>query len=324
MKKLFQSGLVLTALGLLVSCGQPSSESQSLSANIINGKVTAPGEWTNVVALVSKRDGSKFCSGTVIAPTMIYSAAHCIITSDDVLDVLKNLEDKINGLATPTEKRDYISFIVKFLFKRTVDDLAIEVDGQVSDVVASVKIDAEWESYLSIAAFVKYNLASEAEKSFNSLNMRDRSEITLKSELAVSIVPKISAAEWNEIIKDPYLRYAVTFVGYGFTKTQSEQTAEELDRNSFFGVKHVVETKLTHISKDGFTVYAGVNGQSACQGDSGGAAFIKLPKGQLRFFASITAVARIKCGADIASRLNGSLGNLTLGSTKVDLRVDNL
>jgi hypothetical protein len=239
-----------------------------------------------------------------------------------VLDVLNYLKDKVEALATAEEKRAGIKRIVDLLLKHAIDDLTIEVDGAIRDVVASVKIDPKWQEFLAIAGYREFKVATAAEIAFNQFNLRDRSEITLKEEITVPLIKKISATEWTEILKNPYFPYKLVFVGYGFTRDPKEQSPEQLDQNSFFGTKYFVETTMTHISKDEFTVYGGVNGQSACMGDSGGAAFIQIPNGELRYFASITAVARAKCGADIASRLNGEMSDLTLGSTKVDLRVD--
>lgn len=62
----------LVLLTALASC-QPSPSSSKL--NIIGGRKAGPGEFPFVVAVL--RNGIPFCSGTVIAPRFILSAAHC-------------------------------------------------------------------------------------------------------------------------------------------------------------------------------------------------------------------------------------------------------
>jgi secreted trypsin-like serine protease len=63
---------------LLASCGPTEQESTS-SVKVFGGRASEDGEWSSSVAIL--RGGSTFCTGTVVHPRLVITAAHCVTNS---------------------------------------------------------------------------------------------------------------------------------------------------------------------------------------------------------------------------------------------------
>lgn len=63
-------------LGFLTQCG-PSTQIQTSDLSIYGGERVSSGEWDNTVALTDAE--GIFCTGTAVSPTVIITAAHCLI-----------------------------------------------------------------------------------------------------------------------------------------------------------------------------------------------------------------------------------------------------
>lgn len=63
------------------------------TTEIIGGELTEPGEFDGVVALQA---GTGLCSGTVVAPRLILTAAHCLASLDPDTEVIVHYGDSIN------------------------------------------------------------------------------------------------------------------------------------------------------------------------------------------------------------------------------------
>jgi secreted trypsin-like serine protease len=57
---------------------KPVVDTNSRHARIINGAYAADGSWPFIVSLRSASTGGHFCGGSVIAPNLILTAAHCV------------------------------------------------------------------------------------------------------------------------------------------------------------------------------------------------------------------------------------------------------
>lgn len=71
-------GLALSSSSILCACGPASGPStiQEATGAIIDGAPAAPGDFPNTGALVV--EGDVWCTGTLIAPGVVLTAAHCI------------------------------------------------------------------------------------------------------------------------------------------------------------------------------------------------------------------------------------------------------
>jgi secreted trypsin-like serine protease len=83
--RLAAAGLPLTALLVAGALSTGADAITGRQVKIIGGSVAAPGQFPWMVALVDPRarnaaDG-QFCGGTVIAPLVVLTAAHCVYGS---------------------------------------------------------------------------------------------------------------------------------------------------------------------------------------------------------------------------------------------------
>jgi secreted trypsin-like serine protease len=70
--------IVPAAQAASADSAKPVVDTNPAHARIINGSVAADGSWPFIVSLRSASTGGHFCGGTVIAPNLILTAAHCV------------------------------------------------------------------------------------------------------------------------------------------------------------------------------------------------------------------------------------------------------
>jgi V8-like Glu-specific endopeptidase len=77
--KTFQRAIQYVGWGFLASAvlGCGAVEDTASELKIYGGKKTKAGEWLNTVAITSG-SGRMFCSGTVVHPRLVITAAHCV------------------------------------------------------------------------------------------------------------------------------------------------------------------------------------------------------------------------------------------------------
>src|SRR5437667_173512 len=70
----------VAAMAFAAACGPPEQPGALVRA-IVNGMPAPPGAYPEVVALLRLENGSSrpLCSGTLIAPAAVLSAAHCVV-----------------------------------------------------------------------------------------------------------------------------------------------------------------------------------------------------------------------------------------------------
>ncbi len=78
-----RAGGLTTALALVVSllaAAPATAAGPEAEPRIVGGGPSTLGDWPFMAALVFKPSGNQFCGGTVIAPTWVLSAGHCVTT----------------------------------------------------------------------------------------------------------------------------------------------------------------------------------------------------------------------------------------------------
>jgi hypothetical protein len=83
---MFATGLVTLAS---VLCGLPLGAGAPRPVPIVGGEEVALHEWTSVVAILSQETNStaNLCTGTMVAPRVILTAAHCLEDEPDLADM---------------------------------------------------------------------------------------------------------------------------------------------------------------------------------------------------------------------------------------------
>lgn len=66
---------------LAAGCVEPGAESAARESAILGGQPAPAGKWPDLAAV--NRGGEQFCTGTLVAPTVVITAAHCILSSLD-------------------------------------------------------------------------------------------------------------------------------------------------------------------------------------------------------------------------------------------------
>lgn len=71
---------------LVIGCIEPAPPTSHISKPVIGGEITPEGEFPGVGALYLGSAGGTFCTGTLIAPDVVLTAAHCIVLSPGTPD----------------------------------------------------------------------------------------------------------------------------------------------------------------------------------------------------------------------------------------------
>src|SRR5678810_913006 len=77
---------VAVVLALVAGCIEQPATSH-ISKPVIGGEITPEGEFPGVGALWLSSQGSFECTGTLIAPDVILTAAHCIVFAPETPDL---------------------------------------------------------------------------------------------------------------------------------------------------------------------------------------------------------------------------------------------
>ena len=89
------SAVVLTA----AACQGPASDETGSEVKIVGGRESAAGQWDNVVAILN--GNSFFCTGTLVEPRLVVTAAHCL---DDKLTSARTLTVVVGNSASGAKR----------------------------------------------------------------------------------------------------------------------------------------------------------------------------------------------------------------------------
>lgn len=96
------SGIVVATA--LVAPTLPLSQPPAPPAPIFGGMASTPGDWPAVVAVSI---GNFLCTGTLVSPSIVVTAAHCLENRPEVADIIVRRGDDINYPVAPIRALAY-------------------------------------------------------------------------------------------------------------------------------------------------------------------------------------------------------------------------
>ncbi|MGB0454034.1 MAG: hypothetical protein ACPGJV_10005 [Bacteriovoracaceae bacterium] len=195
--------LLLLSLGLLTSCGQTNNlegeKSRFLDGSIVNGIEDKDGEFKQVMAVVSKNEGSDqyamFCSGTPVLEKTFATAAHCF--EGTILDHFK-----------AKRKKDFKNWY--FSFKSTI---RANIDKELNNILKT--------NTLKVGVYKGNNL------DFGKVIPNEESTVRIAKEIVIhskrkELLRKFLYALYDVMDKKDYQKY---FVGKILTDGTNEYYA---------------------------------------------------------------------------------------------------
>ncbi len=143
------------ALALLGTACAPSSSEQleleSAQQDIVRGAVAEAGQLMSTVALVDSGGGEFFCTGTLVSPRVVITAAHCFMNEDQSgwiqADDLAIGVATLNAAPAPARQRVAVErFTVHQGFGQGgegADESGVGKDDDIAVVVLSAPVDAQ-------------------------------------------------------------------------------------------------------------------------------------------------------------------------------------
>jgi len=340
----------LCLLGLL-SCGPESVDQSSFKfskAKILNGQKAGPDLFKQVVGL--SNEGEIFCSATALKKRLLFSSSHCFLDfdtfeiedEDDAMDfdnlfgslgrdfchTFKECEGKVDKMFFKAKKRRYLDDHFEAILKNLKKGVTIYqgegllggfVKGE--DIIKSVTLHPGWVRLVQLKLY----------QAFGALSLTQRWELKKLSEFdeyafdfsQITLIKDVDAEEFihplkEEILEDGEIPDGSKLVLIGFG--HQSPLEEVILQSSSFGVKMYAELPLSGIimNKEGIFAVAGGENLGSCEGDSGGAALIKFPSGELKYLGIITAGGD-RCG-EVITWDNG--GNMVQGNTIINVQLN--
>jgi|GEM_PF-5370940 len=288
-----------------VQAYQQTITQSNASDFIIGGRRASESEFPSVVALIDS-EGKAYCTGTLITPSIVATAAHCVFDlSQQQSPVYKALLKQQAEWSKESFKREFAPFSRDYLSRLAKQGLHLRINGKNHFNIGSrVSVASSWLSYSESVA--KLTLFKRNEFSVSANDVSDRALIELKQPFSAIQIPALpTRQEVIAIHKGDYL--TAVQVGFGLRKDpltikEEASSRKEYKANlaSMYDDKYMVELPINMVfqGSEGFRAGIGLPGKSACFGDSGGPTFVQLKNKQWRFFASLSrgVSSTAKCG----------------------------
>ncbi len=288
---------------------QRTESKKSKSSYIIGGIKSSNEEFPSVVALISD-SGRSFCTGNLIAPDIIATAGHCVLSlfEDDLMDS-RTLRKYLDVNDHSLNKNEITKAVVQVLSDNRTN-IHIRVNGiNQFNMIQSIAVSDSWKEWNADAAY--YQLTGNREIRFTSTSVSDKAIIKLNKKITGIHIPQIISSSEMTAVKMGNYKKAVQ-VGYGFIKDPSSIEIEsaslaltKANLEKMRDQKYRVELPINTIFEgaEDFKVGIGKPGKATCYGDSGGPTFVQLNNSQWRYFASLSKSIsnHVLCGQNDSS-----------------------
>jgi len=256
--------------------------------------------------------------------------------------------EEINLFTWKIEKRRFLDNHLEEILSQISSDVTIHQGlgapgGKVQsdDIIQRVNIDPGWIKLVRLKLYETFNVLKRRQAAYLN-NMSEYDEYAF-DYAQVILRKKVNAPSLTPILKEEELEYGlpdgskVVLVGFGHQLADDDredvqdedhsgppltppQENDDQDFTKFYGEKMYTTLPIAGIIENdsgSFAIVAGEN-EGACEGDSGGAAFIKYPDGKLKYIGIITAGGD-KCGDNIMwDTEHGSIQ----GNTIINIQLD--
>ena len=249
--------------------------------------------------------------------------------------------EELNKMTFAWSKRDYLDYHLERLIETFSEDMSIyqgsgkpggQVEGQYA--IKSITLDDGWIRILKLKLYETFNVLTRIQqRELDNITEYDEysydyAQVVLKESLKeTEIIRPIN----EDIILDNDLPDGSKVILVGFGSQLSEEESEDEDEEEYeeeeeeeldpnYGVKMKTELPLAGIIINDSGLFAIVAGENhgACEGDSGGAAYIKFPNGKVKYLGIITAGGD-RCGESVLWT-NGD--SSVQGNTIINIKLD--
>lgn len=225
----------------------------SASPRIVNGTEAAIDQYPEVVGVLVDNSGT--CTGSLIHPEWILTAAHCF--------------DSIDVEETPSAN-------TRVMFGNSMSNPTLEVPADLV-IVHEMYVGNVGEAPMN--GLGPYNTLDDYDAMTNDIALIHLSEPVLQTPMGLNVAP----------IDDDWLTRPVTEIGFGITAPDAGDSGTK----RYVDAPRVNSYTEAHPDGNGSITYYDQGGQGTCQGDSGGPTVYKQGEGYAQI--SITSYGPQDC-----------------------------
>ena len=245
--------------------------------------------------------------------------------------------EELDHIGWKPSKRRFLDDHIDEVIRLTLEEITIhqgvgnpggEVEGE--DIVKEISFDPEWINLIKLRLYETFDVLSFGQSLYlKSLTEYDEysfdyAQIHLKTKVKAShITPMLKQEKLEEGLPDGS---KIVLIGFGHqlpTEGDEDENEDEVEDDATidtYGEKMYTTLPISGLieNESGSFVIAAGEDEGACEGDSGGAAYVKLPNGKLKYIGIITAGAD-NCGDHIMwDTDSGSIQGNTIINVQLD------